>query len=200
LQWLLAVKFFSKKKISFHNCPAYATSIVIPCQRQKFLNMVTNSIGPIVDQLNLQTRLLQNVISGINDEAAHKRLEGSPNHAAWITGHLVSSRYDLGNMIGINDKEPFPELLGNRKAIQPDLKYPSMSELTKGWDEIGKKLTKRLSEMTDEELSKPTPFPIPTGNNTILGLAAFISHHEAYSIGQLSIFRRFLGLSAMSYK
>jgi len=51
--------------------------------------MATNSIGPIVDQLNLQTRLLKNVISGISDETAHKKLEGSPNHAAWITGHLV---------------------------------------------------------------------------------------------------------------
>ncbi len=75
-----------------------------------------------------------------------------------------------------------------------------MDELTKGWDEIGKKLTARLSEMTDEELYSPTPFQIPTGNNTLQGLAAFISHHEAYTIGQLSIFRRFLGLSAMSYQ
>ena len=75
-----------------------------------------------------------------------------------------------------------------------------MDELTKGWDDIGKKLTTHLSEMTDEELNKPSPFPIPTGNNTLQGLAAFISHHEAYTIGQLSIFRRFLGLSAMSYQ
>lgn len=80
------------------------------------------------------------------------------------------------------------------------MKYPSMNELTKGWDEIGERLTRRLSEMTNEELNKPLPFPIPTGNNTIVGLAAFISHHETYSIGQLSIFRRFPGLSAMSYK
>ena len=162
--------------------------------------MLTKSIGSIVDQLNLQTRLFKNVISGIDDEAAHKKLEGSPNHAVWITGHLVSSRYDLANMIGITDKEPFPELFGNRTGIQQDVKYPSMNVLTKGWDEIGKKLTKRLSEMTDEELDKPLPFAIPSANNTILGLAAFISHHEAYSIGQLSIIRRFLGLNAMSYE
>ena len=162
--------------------------------------MIANPIGPIVDQLNLQTRLLKNVISGIGDEAAHRKLEGSQNHAAWITGHLVSSRYDLARMIGINDKEPFPELFGNRKAIQAEIKYPSMNELTNGWDEIGRKLTERLSKMTGEELNRPTPFPLPTGNNTIFGFAAFISHHEAYSIGQLSIFRRFLGLSAMSYK
>ncbi len=162
--------------------------------------MATNSIAPIVDQLNLQTRLFKNVISGINDEAAHKKLDGSPNHAAWIAGHLVSSRYILVNVIGITDKEPFPELFANRKSIQPDVEYPSMDELTKGWDNIAKKLTARLSEMTDEDLSKPSPFPIPTGNNTIQGIAAFISHHEAYTIGQLSIFRRFLGLSAMSYQ
>src|SRR4051794_9308522 len=125
--------------------------------------MATNSIAPIVDQLNLQTRLFKNVISGISDEAAHKKLEGSPNHVAWITGHLVSSRFGLVNMIGINDKEPYPELFANRKQIQPDIKYPSIPELTKGWDDIGKKLTERLSEMTDEELSKLTPFPVPTG-------------------------------------
>lgn len=153
-----------------------------------------------MDQLNLQTRLFKNVISGIDEEAAHKKIEGSPNHAAWIAGHLVSSRYILVNMIGMTDKEPHPELFANRKGIQADVKYPSMDELTKGWDEIGKKLTARLSEMTEEELSNPTPFQIPTGNNTLQGLAAFISHHEAYTIGQLSIFRRFLGLSAMSYQ
>jgi hypothetical protein len=93
-------------------------------------------------------------------------------------------------MIGINDKEPHAELFANRKPIQPDIKYPSIPELTKGWDDIGKKLTERLSEMTDEELSKPTPFPVPTGNNTLQGFAAFISHHEAYTIGQLSIFQK----------
>jgi len=49
--------------------------------------MVTNPIGPIVDQLNLQKRLLKNVISGVSDEAANKKLEGAPNHVAWITGH-----------------------------------------------------------------------------------------------------------------
>jgi len=72
-----------------------------------------------------------------------------------------------------DDKEPHPELFANRKGIQADVKYPSMDELTKGWDEIGKKLTARLSEMTEEELSNPTPFQIPTGNNTLQGPCRF---------------------------
>ncbi len=80
--------------------------------------MKTNSIAPIVDQLNLQTRLFKNVISGIDEEAAHKKIEGSPNHAAWIAGHLVSSRYLLVNMIGMMTKNPIQNYLRTGKVYR----------------------------------------------------------------------------------
>jgi len=160
---------------------------------------MTNTIKLITSQLNLQTRLFNNVTDGITDEQSRVHLYPNANHPAWLTGHIVSSRYLFANLLGLKDAEPFPSLFQNGKGMDNAAAYPSMSDLRRDWNGISEKIVTVLDSITEETLSSGLPKPVPAGN-TVGDFIAFILHHEAYTIGQIGIYRRYLGVPAMSYK
>jgi hypothetical protein len=157
------------------------------------------SLQAIIQAFHLQTRLYRNVTKDISDENATQAIGGSSNHIAWITGHLFSTRYMLGAVLGITDREPFPELFERGKGIQEGLQYPSMANLTNGWEEFAEKIITCLAGMTEDDLQAEAPVKTPVSENTLRGFITFLCHHEAYHIGQLSIARRYFGYEAMSY-
>jgi len=55
----------------------------------------------------------------------------------------------------------------------------------------------RLKVLTDEELSKPAPFPVPAGDKTQRGAIVFLNFHETYHIGQMAYLRKWLGYSQL---
>ena len=152
----------------------------------------------IISQLELQTKLFKNATKGFNENNAGK-LNGEANHAKWLTGHTVSSRYALANVLGLNQSEPFPELFSNRKGRDDNAHYPSMNDLVKNWDDISGKLISRLKEMKESDFNAPEAFPTPTSDGTYKGLIGFFAHHEAYTIGQIAYARRIHGMEAMQY-
>ncbi len=161
--------------------------------------MATQQITALIDQLNMQTRLFRNAVSGLRDEDAHEPIVPGTNHISWLAGHTVSTRYDLANMFGANAAEPYPEFFAHQKGMDATAKYPSISDLTKNWDAISDTLITRLNTLTDEELAGPLPFPLPIADTTKKGYLSFITHHEAYTIGQLGLLRRLHGYPAMTY-
>ncbi|MFN0276658.1 MAG: DinB family protein [Chitinophagales bacterium] len=159
---------------------------------------MSNSIKHLINQFNLQTRLFNNVTSNITDADAGKSMNENTNHIAWITGHIVSTRYMLANALGQNVQEPFPTFFENGKGMDKTATYPSMQDLTKDWGFISEKVTTALAGLTDEATDTKMPQPVPTGD-TLGDFIAFLAHHEAYTIGQLGIYRRFHGLDSMKY-
>jgi hypothetical protein len=159
----------------------------------------TPAISALAGQFNLQTRLFKNVLEGISDKDATRRINGHMNHIAWLAGHIVSTRYMLANALGLNVQEAFPDLFANGKGIQEGLEYPPLSELKKDWEFISDKLIEKLNSLTEKDLEAKPPFPTPIGENTIANMIAFFAHHEAYTIGQLGMCRKFLGYNAMKY-
>ncbi len=159
---------------------------------------MTNSIKHLISQFNLQTRLFNNVTVGVTDSDAQTQMNENTNHAAWLTGHIVSTRFMLANVLGLNVKEPFPALFENGKGLDKAAKYPSMAELTKDWKDLSEKMVVALSSLNEAALENKMPRPVPTGD-TIGDFIAFLIHHEAYTIGQLGISRRFFGLEGMKY-
>jgi hypothetical protein len=157
-----------------------------------------NSMQIIIAQLELQTKLFKNSTSGYDESNAGKT-SGEANHVKWLTGHTVSTRYMMANLLGLNQQEPFPELFANGKGRQADAQYPAMNELVKDWDSISQKVISRLKEMSDADFSAPAPFPHPMSDGTLKGLFGFFSHHEAYTVGQISYARRIFGMEAMKY-
>ena len=159
---------------------------------------MSNSIKHLINQFNLQTRLFNNVTVGISDAAATTPMNENTNHAAWLIGHIVSTRYMLAGALGLKEAEPFPDLYGNGKGMDKTAPYPSMVDLTKDWAAISEKVSAALGSLSEEALATKMPRPVPTGD-TLGDLISFLIHHEAYTIGQLGIYRRFHGQEAMKY-
>lgn len=164
------------------------------------METTTTSIQPLIEAFNLQTRLFRNVTKDISEEHANGHFGGSPNHIAWITGHLVSTRHMLGTVLGLTDKEPFPEYFERGQGIKEDVEYPAIEIMTANWENFAEKIITRLQELTEDELLADPPVQTPISENTLRGFITFICHHEAYHIGQLSLARRHFGYEPMSYK
>lgn len=163
------------------------------------METATTTLQPVIETFKLQTRLFLNVTRDITEEHAKAHFGGSPNNIAWITGHLVATRYMLSTVLGLTDREPYPELFEKGKGIQDDVTYPSMDKLTAGWEDFAEKIIDRLESLTEDELQADPPIQTPIGDNTLRGFITFICHHEAYHIGQLSILKRYFGYEPMSY-
>jgi hypothetical protein len=152
----------------------------------------------LINQFDLQSRLFRNVTAGISDADSVKTLNRNTNHIAWLTGHSVSTRYQLADALGLQVREPFPSLFENSKGMDKSAQYPAMKELTKDWDSISGILLSALKALSEEALEKKLPQPAPTGD-TFGDFVSFIIHHEAYTLGQLGIYRRFHGMEPMKY-
>ena len=163
------------------------------------METATTTLQPVIEAFKMQTRLFLNVTSDITEEHAKAHFGGSPNHIAWITGHLVSTRYTLSTVLGLTGREPYPELFESGKGIQDDMDYPSIDKLTAGWENLGEKIIDRLESLTEDELQADPPIQTPIADNTLRGFITFICHHEAYHIGQLSILKRYFGYEPLSY-
>ncbi len=159
---------------------------------------MSERVKSLISQYNLQTQLMRNVTSGINDTDAQSRLNENTNHIAWLTGHIVSTRFMISGVLGDPSNEPFAELFENGKGLDASAQYPSMEALMKDWDSISEKNLALLENLTEEALIQKMPRPVPTGD-TLGDFLSFLMHHEAYTIGQIGIARRFFGLEAMSY-
>ena len=165
------------------------------------------SIQIIAKQFALHTRLFNNVLEGVEESLAGKRMTEEVNHLQWIAGHLTNARYNYAPMIGLNDTFPYKELYmdptappPNNRAINASIKYPSLSEILKCWNDYSPAFVEAISKLSDVQLSAELPFGTPINDKTMLGFLGFLTSHESYHIGQMSIIRKYLGLGAMSYK
>jgi hypothetical protein len=158
----------------------------------------TSPIADLIGQYRLQEKLFSNVTADINDDDSHKKINQNTNHLSWLVGHTVSTRYMLLNVLGVNASEPFPDLFAQGKGLQENAKYPSIKELTKDWNSVSQKLEEKLNSITETELNATAPVPTPLGTS-VRNFLSFCAHHEAYTIGQMGLYRRFHGYPAMKY-
>lgn len=160
----------------------------------------TNStrIAPLLFLYDTHTTYFRNVIDGISDEDAHKRLDTKANHIAWLTGSLVQQRYELANLLtGGDNKQSADEFFKEYQGIKDDTQYPSLASFREDWDKITPILREALVNATDETLDKildmeDMKFPY-------FEMVAFSIHREAYFIGQIGLWRRILGYEPMKY-
>ena len=166
-----------------------------------------SSIQIIAKQFALHTKLFNNVLEGVEESQGAKRMTEQVNHLQWIAGHLTNARYNNGPMVGLSEIFPFKELYmdpaqpppGNR-AIDTSIKYPSLGEILKCWNSYSPAFVDRVSKLSESQLAAELPFGTPIGDKSMLGFFGFLTSHESYHIGQMSIIRKYVGLDAMSYK
>lgn len=157
------------------------------------------SVEPLFATLNLNTRLFQNALNGVDDGVAQKR-PGEANNIAFLTLHLIDSRYYLARLVGLDDAEnPFADITQDVERVDDLGEIPSLAELMFAWQEVSGLLEERLEQIGPEELRADPPHEFPFGRKDVLGALAFLLAHESQHIGQIALLRRVYGLSAMQW-
>ncbi len=149
-------------------------------------------------QFDLHTRLLNNVLEGIDESETHTRMNDHVNHLKWLAGHLTHTRFSYNKLVQLEPKPFYKELFGPGSQINPDIDYPSIEGIKEDWNAISAKISEALDNLPAEALAGEAP-RVPFGKGTLGDYLDFIPHHEAYHIGQMSILRRFLGKEAIKY-
>lgn len=158
-------------------------------------------VRPLVQTLELNTRLLLNALDGIDEEAARKRPNERTNHVLFLACHLVDARHYLARSLGRASESPFKAMLDDAKGIDDVKEFPALEEVREAWKDVGERLSRYVAELEDADLEKPAPFAFPIeGGGTTLGCLAFLVQHDSYHLGQVALVRRYLGFEAMSYK
>jgi hypothetical protein len=149
---------------------------------------------------DLHTKLYRNVLAGISNEDAIRRLDTKATHIAWIAGSILYQRYEAANLLnpGKAEKPRSYEFFKDWKGIQ-DGPYPPLNEYIEDWEKISAVLKNALENITDEKLHSKAPFKMGDKEVSIYDVITFNIHREAYFIGQLGLWRRLLRYDAMKY-
>jgi uncharacterized damage-inducible protein DinB len=156
---------------------------------------------PLAEILRLNTKLLRNCLNGLSDEQAAARPSGSTNSAAYVAAHLSDARFYMLSLLGAEQPNPRTPFLAGARGINDVKQFPSLAEIQRAWTAASHALRDRLDTVTAAELDGTVtpPFPVPTGDPSMLSLLTFFVQHDSYHIGQLALLRKHAGLPAMQY-
>ena len=158
------------------------------------------SVEPLARTLALNSRLFLNCLRDVDDALAMQKPRGHANHIAFVAVHLVDSRYYIARQVGSPLECPFKEILEGKADADAIESYPSLSAVKEAWSEVSQDLALRLSEVDAETLATSPEFEFPIeGGDTKLGMLAFLTQHDSYHLGQLSLLRRCFDLEPMEY-
>lgn len=155
----------------------------------------------IIPAYRMHSQSFKNALDGISEADSMKRIDNNTNHVVWMTGNLVNCRYWIGNLLGIEEKDPNEALFKEGRALDENLDYPSLEQLKKNFAAISPKVYQKLLEATDEQLDAAFSFGmnIPFVKENVLNMIGMCIGREDYLFGQIGLMRKMLGLKGMSY-
>jgi uncharacterized damage-inducible protein DinB len=156
-------------------------------------------VAPLIEMLDLNTRLFRNCLAGLADPEARERPSDRTNSAAFVAAHLADSRYYILSLLGGTQTSPLQGATGGFNDIAKVATYPPIMEILAAWSGVTVLLDKRLKTMTTAELDAPLDPGFPLENRSLLGVLTFMVQHDSYHLGQLGLLRKYAGLPAMSY-
>lgn len=155
----------------------------------------------IIPAYRMHSQSFKNALDAITEEAALKRIDNNTNHVVWMTGNLVNCRYWVGNLLGVNDKDPYEDLFKEGRALDESLNYPTLEELKTSFAAISPKVYQQLLAATDEQLDEAFSFGMNVSfvQENVLNMIGMCIGREDYLFGQIGLMRKLLGLKGMSY-
>jgi uncharacterized damage-inducible protein DinB len=142
----------------------------------------------------------QQLVADIPDEQMAEQPAQGSNHPAWILGHLTAAT-DYGlEALGLPHAAPadWHTLFAPGQVPSPERAlYPSKEELVAAYEAAHRRLAAATAEHANaERLSRPNPIEgLRPAMPTLADLLAhLLTTHEATHLGQLSAWRRQLGL------
>jgi DinB superfamily len=155
------------------------------------------ALATVLPLFRANDQLFHRALEGVKDEDLLRRPLDCSNPLIWVAGHAMTSRAALTRIAGEEVKNQWSEIFARGAMVDTSISYPDVSQIVAVWDDATPKLMSRLETLDDDELAKPTPFPIPTGDKTKRGAIVFLNYHETYHIGQMAYLRKWLGYSQL---
>lgn len=155
---------------------------------------------PILHSFAYSLDYLREQIADVPDDLMTAQPEGVPNHPAWTIGHLVFIAQEIGGVIGLEPWliEEWVKQYGPGSRPQAERTLEKTALLT-ALDTAQTKLTTAVVALTDEQLN--APFPDPTYAKIFPSvrhaLTQVLLGHTAFHGGQISVWRRAMGLPPM---
>jgi hypothetical protein len=157
-----------------------------------------NRIISLVNLYDWQTDFFKNVLDGISDADAHKRLDTHANHVAWLAGSLVQQRFELVNeLTGSSHEQQADKLFKDNQGIKDGVTYPSLDQFKTSWETITPIAKDTLLNATTEKLD--SVLEMPGMQMPLYDYVLFTIYREANCIGQIALWRRLLGYGPMKY-
>lgn len=155
----------------------------------------------IIPAYRMHTQSFMNVLDGISEEDALKRIEGRTNHVVWMGGNFVNMRYGLAGVLGIQEQDPYNNLFFQGKALDESFKYPTLKELKANFHRISPVVYKTLLTITDARLNEKFPLDMQVSffPETLLNFIGMCIGREDYLCGQMGLMRRILDYPGMKY-
>ena len=157
------------------------------------------SVGPLHEQLTLNTDLLRNCLAGLSEEDATRRPTNDTNNIAFLATHLADARYFLSGYVGCPAENPLSMFEGVNSIDELKGPLPPLSEIERIWGEVSAHLAAALEGLDAARIAEPSEIPFPVRDGSVLGGIAFLIHHDTYHVGQIALIRRQLGYPAMTY-
>lgn len=125
------------------------------------------------------------------------------NHPAWVLGHLAATADLAASLVGMTEPILAPELApkfghGSQPVADPAA-YPGRDELIAALERNHDRLAGAVAALSAEDFARPMPIERMRGRFPTVGdaLVFLMTAHEAIHLGQLSAWRRALGLPSV---
>jgi uncharacterized damage-inducible protein DinB len=153
----------------------------------------------VAELLKLNTLLFRNCLVDFTEAQSRMRPTPRTNHAAYVAAHVTDARYLLLRVLGAEQPNPIGAYLAKAKTLDDVERWPTLAETRAAWDQAAHALRERLGAITSAELDGTMRPKFFRDDQTCLYGLTFLTQHEAYHVGQLSLLRTFVGLPAMKY-
>jgi hypothetical protein len=142
------------------------------------------------------------LLKDITDEQMTQQPQEGINHPAWVLGHLALTGEAMLDKLGVPKSLPgdWASLFGpGSKPTATRRQYPSKEVLVQSVEGTYEKLRQKAATSTPEELARPTTNPrAKEALPTLKDMSAFmLTGHFGIHLGQLSSWRRLIGLPPM---
>ena len=158
------------------------------------------SIAPLHTIIALNTGLVRNAVDGVDDAKARARPLDGANSAAFLFAHVLGARHLMTSAAGAPLDNPIDRYITSRQSIDQITEWPTMAELHAAWSAVSAALEGAMTALTAEAAAAPTAFKFPIPDTSVGGILTFLTQHDSYHLGQLSMLRKHLVGAAMSYK
>ena len=146
----------------------------------------------LIHLAKLNHSLLTRNVEGLTDEQALVTLFEGGNHMNWLVAHLVTSRDDMLVALGaqrVRSKEVDDSFDFGRPPPTPEEAWPLQQHVA-DYLTAHERLLAALAAVTDDELEQPYE------ERTLGYQLNFMLWHEAYHVGQATLYRRKAGLKS----